>query len=53
MSQDGPKKLTAVHGPLGLTYHLIEKTNAIADCFENLFTPQDLCDKNHKQHIEN
>jgi hypothetical protein len=26
---------TAIHGPLGLKFHLLEKTNAVADCLEN------------------
>lgn len=33
-----PKAPTAVHGPLGITYHPNEKAEAIADCLENQFT---------------
>jgi hypothetical protein len=38
MKRDGLKAPTAVHGPLGITYHPNEKANAIADCLENKFT---------------
>jgi hypothetical protein len=30
----------------------MDKANAIADCLENLFTPHDLCDENHKRRVE-
>jgi hypothetical protein len=45
---NGPKAPTAVHGLLGLMYHLNEKVNAISDCIENQFTSHDLCDENHE-----
>jgi hypothetical protein len=48
MKRDGPKAPTAVHGPLGRTYHLNEKANMSADSFENQFTSHDLCDENHE-----
>jgi hypothetical protein len=35
---DGSKAATALHGPLGITYHPNEKANMIADCLENPFT---------------
>jgi hypothetical protein len=40
--RDGPKAPTAIHAPSGITFHLLEKTNAIADCLEKQFTPHDL-----------
>jgi hypothetical protein len=46
--KDGPKAPTAVHGPLGITYHPNEKAQVIADYLENQFTFRDLCDKNHE-----
>jgi hypothetical protein len=49
MKRDGPKALTIVHGPLGITYHSDENANAIAECFENLLISHDLCNENHKQ----
>jgi hypothetical protein len=52
MKRDGPKAPTAIHGLLGLKYHPLEKASAIADCLENQFTPNDLCDKNHEQRVE-
>jgi hypothetical protein len=45
---DGPKASPAVHGPSGITYHLKEKANAIADSLGNHFTSGDLCDGNHE-----
>jgi hypothetical protein len=38
MEMDGPKAPTAVHGPLGITYHPNEKAKVIAYCVENPFT---------------
>jgi hypothetical protein len=32
MKRDGPKAPTAVHGPLGITYHPNDRANAIEDC---------------------
>jgi hypothetical protein len=52
MKRDGAKKPTAIHGPFGLTFHSLEKTNAIADCLENQFTLHDLCDENYKRQVE-
>jgi hypothetical protein len=34
-NRDGPRPPTAIHGLLGLKYHLVDKANAIADCLEN------------------
>jgi hypothetical protein len=47
MKRDGPKAPTTVHGHLGITYHLNEKANVIADSLENQFMSHDLCDENH------
>jgi hypothetical protein len=52
MKRDGANKPTAIHGPFGLTFHPLEKANAIADCLENRFTLHYLCDENHKQWVE-
>jgi hypothetical protein len=41
MKRDGPKALSALHGPLGITFHLNEKTDAVSDCLENQFTSRD------------
>jgi hypothetical protein len=49
---DGPRAPTAIHGLLGLKYHPLDKTNAIADCLENHFTPHDLSDENHERQVE-
>jgi hypothetical protein len=35
VERGGPKAPTAVRGPLGITYHLNEKANVIAECLEN------------------
>jgi hypothetical protein len=48
MKRNGTKAPTAVHGPLGITYHLNEKVNMIVDCLENQFISHDLCDGNHE-----
>jgi hypothetical protein len=52
MKRDGAKEPTAIHGSLGLTFHPLEKANAIADCLENQLTPHDLCDESHKRQVE-
>jgi hypothetical protein len=52
LKRDGPRALTAIHGPSGRKFHLSEKANTIADCLEIQFTPHDLCDKNHKWQVE-
>jgi hypothetical protein len=52
MKRDGAKKPTAIQGPSGITFHTLEKANAITDCLENQFTLHDLCDENHKQQVE-
>jgi hypothetical protein len=52
MKMDEPKAPTAVHGPLGITYHSNEKANMTADCLENQFKSHDLCDENHERHVE-
>jgi hypothetical protein len=52
MKRDGRKAPTAVHGPLGITYHLNEKANAIADYSENRFTSHDPCDENHEGQVD-
>jgi hypothetical protein len=41
-----------IHGCLGLEYHLLQKVNATADCFENQFTPYELCDNSHEWRVE-
>jgi hypothetical protein len=52
MKRDIAKEPTAIHGPFGLTFHPLEKANAITDCLENQFTLHDLCDENHKWQVE-
>jgi hypothetical protein len=37
-----PGAPTAIHGTSGLTFHPVDKTNAIADCLENQLTLHDL-----------
>jgi hypothetical protein len=51
-NRDGPRAPTAIQGILGLTYHPADKTNAIADCLEDQFTPHDLCEENHERQVE-
>jgi hypothetical protein len=35
-----------------LTFHPLEKANAIADCLEKQFTPHGLSEENHKRQVE-
>jgi hypothetical protein len=51
-NRDGPTAPTAIHGPSGLKFHLLQKANAISDCLENQFTPQDLWDYNQERWVE-
>jgi hypothetical protein len=52
MKRNEPKVPTAVHGPLGITYHPNKKADATVDCLENYFTSHDLCDKNYERWVE-
>jgi hypothetical protein len=52
INRDGPRAPTAIHGNLGLKFHPMDRSNAIANCLENLFTPHDLCDENHQGCVE-
>jgi hypothetical protein len=52
MNSGGPKAPTAVHGPLGIIYHLDEKANVTVDCLENQFTSHDPSDENHERRLE-
>jgi hypothetical protein len=49
---DGPNASSAVHGPFGPIFYPISKANIIADCLENQFKAHDLCDCDHRQHVE-
>jgi hypothetical protein len=33
-NRDGPRAPAAIHGPLGIKFHPLEKANTIADCLE-------------------
>jgi hypothetical protein len=48
MKRDGPRVQSAIHGPLGLKFYLLEKASGLADCLGNLFTHHDLCDINNE-----
>jgi hypothetical protein len=50
--RDGPRAPTAIHGLLGLKYHLVDKANATADCLENQFTPHELCEEDYERRVE-
>jgi hypothetical protein len=51
-TRDRTRTPTAIHDPLGIKFHLLEKANTIADCLENQFTPHDLCEENYKWQVE-
>jgi hypothetical protein len=52
MKRDGLKASTALHGPLGITYHLNENANMIENYLENQFVSHDPCDKNQEKQVE-
>jgi hypothetical protein len=52
LKRDEPRAPTAIHGPLGLKFLPLEKSNAIANCLENQFTPHVLRDQNHERRVE-
>jgi hypothetical protein len=51
-NRDGLSAPTAIQDLLGQKYHPVDKANAIADCLENQFIPQDLRDENHERQVE-
>jgi hypothetical protein len=52
MAHSEARAPTAVHGPLGITFHPLEKASSIADCLEKQITPHDLREENHKRQEE-
>jgi hypothetical protein len=52
LKRHGDTAPIAINGPSGLKFHPSEKANAIADCLETQFTPQELCDENHERGVE-
>jgi hypothetical protein len=48
----GPKAPYAIHGPLGPIFYPTNKANKMEDCLENLFRAHDLCDYDHRPHVE-
>jgi hypothetical protein len=51
-NRDGPQAPTAIHGPLDLLFHPVDKANAIADYLEHQLTPRALCEENDKRRLE-
>jgi hypothetical protein len=47
-----PKAPSAVHGLLSPILYPIDKANIIADCLENHLRAHDLCDCDHRRHME-
>jgi hypothetical protein len=47
LKRDGPRAPASIHGASGHKFLPSGKANAIADCLEIQFTPQELCDENH------
>jgi hypothetical protein len=41
-----------MHGPLGPIFYPIDTANIITDCLENQITALDLCDCDHRGHVE-
>jgi hypothetical protein len=52
VKRNGSKAPTAIRGPLGFIFHLLEKAKAIADCLERQLTSHDVCDEKHKWGVE-
>jgi hypothetical protein len=52
LKSDRPRAPSAIHGPLSVTFLPLDKANVIAVCFENQFTPHNLCDENHERWVE-
>jgi hypothetical protein len=48
----GPKVQTAIRGLLGPIFYPIDKANITGNCLENKFTVHDLCDCDHRRHVE-
>jgi hypothetical protein len=48
----GPKTPSAIHGPLVPMFYPIDKVNIIAACLENQFRAHDLCNCDHRRHVE-
>jgi hypothetical protein len=48
MKRDRLKAPAAIHGPSGLKFLPLEKANAIANCLEKQFTPQE---ENHERRV--
>jgi hypothetical protein len=49
MRRDTPEAPTAIHSPSGLKSLPLEEVNVRADCLENQFSTQDLCEENHER----
>jgi hypothetical protein len=52
LKKGGPQAPYAIHVSLGLIFHPIDKANILADCLENQFRAHDLCDCDHRRHVE-
>jgi hypothetical protein len=52
MNRDGPRAPTAIHGSSAFKFLLTDKSKAIADCLEKMFTPHELCEEHHEQWVE-
>jgi hypothetical protein len=50
--RSGPKAPTAINGPLGPIFYPLDKANIVAACLEKQFRAHDLCDCNHRRHVE-
>jgi hypothetical protein len=48
----GPRASSAIHGLLDFIFYPLDEVNIIADCLENQFRAHDLCDCDHRRHVE-
>jgi hypothetical protein len=51
-SEGWNKVLSAIHGPLRPIFYPIDKANIIAGYLKNQFSEHDLCDCDHRLHVE-
>jgi hypothetical protein len=48
----GPKEPSTIHSPLGHIFYPFDKASIIADCVENQFRARELCDSDHRRHVQ-
>jgi hypothetical protein len=52
IKRGGQKAPSTIHDPSGRIFYPVNKANIFTDCLENQFRAHDLCDCDHRQHVE-